>query len=227
MKTFRGTVEFWDYKKLHEFLISNRSLLYFRFLFLSSELIQNILKVLFTIFSCSQIIPQQLRPSNLNDWWILKDRTVKLHTSLEYLEAFWKDTISMKDKHDVNELKEILQSIFYSFQLINKYSCQDLVELVEKIKEKAPSVFSGYVEEVLKRSNWIGMGAAKREICNKERAVKIIEERIVPSHRYTSEYSQINTYLENLRRIASAMEDGCDWLFQNYLGSKKLPYGKC
>lgn len=226
MKKVKGTVEFWDDKKLHEFLVHNRSLLYFRFLFLSSRLTKNISKVLFTIFSCSQTTPQQLNSLNLNDWWTLKDRTVKLHTSLQYLEAFWKDTISMKDKHDVSDLKETFQSIFYSFEVINEYSCEDLKKLIKETKEKFPSILSQYVEEVLKRSNWIGMGAAKREIGNKDKAMKVIEEWTVPSRTYTSEYSQINGYLENLRRVAGAMEDGVDWLFEDYLSSKGLPYSR-
>jgi len=40
MENYKDTVEFWDNSKLHDFLLYNRSLKYFRLLYLSSDLIK-------------------------------------------------------------------------------------------------------------------------------------------------------------------------------------------
>ena len=223
MDNLRSSVAFWDSNNLHDFLIENRSLLYLQSLFLSSDLVKCIIKVLFNIFSCSEIHPRSLESSNLNDWWTLKDRTVKVHTSLQYLQDFWKDRIFTIDRHDVNEYRKILESILFSFGLIAKYSSEDLVGLARKIRNNYPNILSEYVNVALARSNWIGMERVKREIRNKKKAIELIEKWVVPPPRCRTEFSQINDYLENLNEVTEAVEDGVDWLFDDYLKSQNLP----
>lgn len=225
MESFEPIVEFWDSENLHDFLITYRSLLYLRFLFLSSDMVKDITKVLRNIFSCCEATPRKLESLHLNDWWILKDRTVKVHASLQHLEYFWKDRIFTIDKHDVNEFKRILESILLSFKLIARHSSQDLVDLVIKIKNNYPSIFSEYVNVVLARSNWIGMGRVKREIRNEDKVTGTIDAWVIPPPRCDTEYSQINDYLGNLKRVAEAIEHGVDWLFKDYLKSQKLSTG--
>jgi len=97
------------------------------------------------------------------------------------------------------------------------------VKLVAKIKDSYPNLFSEYVNVVLARSNWIGMGRVKREIRDKKQVIKLIREWVIPLPRSNTEYSQINDYLENLREVAEAIEDDVDWLFDDYLKSQNLP----
>jgi len=223
MESLEHTVEFWNFRHLHDFLITYRSLLYLRFLFLSSHMVKNITKVLHDIFSCCEVGPRKLESLYLNDWWTFKDRTVKIHASLQYLESFWKDHIFTIDRHDVNEFKRIFESILFSFKLIAELSSKDLVNLVLKIKKNNPGLFSEYVNVVLGRSNWIGMGRVKREIRNEKEVIKTIDAWVVPPPRRDTEYSQIHYYLENLKNVSKAIEDGVDWLFQDYLESQNLP----
>jgi hypothetical protein len=223
MKDLESHVEFWNAQKLHDFLINCRSLSYLRFLFLDSELVKNIREVLRGIFSCCEVSPQELESDILNDWWEFKDRTVKVHASLEYLEDFWKDRIFTIDKHDTAEYRRVLESIFFSFRLISKHSSQDLVDLVRMIKGSHPGIFSKYVNVVLDRSNWIGMGETARQIRNEDKANESISEWVVPQLGSGSEYSQIHSYLENLHEVAEAVEDGVDGLFDDYLKSQNLP----
>lgn len=223
MENLKDIVQFWDSRNLHSFLIQHRSLLYLRYLFLNCNLVKNFAKILFDIFSCCEISPQQLESSNLNNWWKFKDRTVKVHACLQHLESFWKDRIFTIDKHDADKYRSILDSIFFSLELIVKYCSEDLVDIITEIKTCHPSNFSEYVNVVLARSNWIGMGLAKREIHNKDRATKIIDDWVVPRPRCRTEFSQIHDYLENLEDVAEALEDGVDWLFDDYLKSQNLP----
>jgi len=223
MENLKSTVEFWDSKNLHDFLIKYRSLLYLRFLFLSCDLVKDITKTLRDIFSCCEIDPRKLESLNLNDWWELKDRAVKIHTSLEYLENFWKEHIFTIDRHDTDEYRGMLESTLFSCKLISRCGSEDLVELVARIKDSHPNLFSEHVNVVLARSNWIGMGRVKREIRDRKQVIKLIHEWVIPLPRSNTEYSQINDYLENLREVAEAIEDGVDWLFDDYLKSQNLP----
>lgn len=215
----KATVEFWDAEKLHDFLIKYRSIHYLRFLFLSSNLVNDIKKALHNIFSCSEISPQGLESSDLNEWWALKDRAVKMHTSLEYLESFWRDPIFTIDEHNSDEYRRILESIFFSFELIAQHSSKNLVSLSTGVRSKRPNIFSRYVNLVLAGSDWTGMGRAKSEIHNEQEVLRIIDDWIIPPQRRNTEYSQIHYYLENLHIVAKAIEDGVDWLFNEYVRS--------
>jgi hypothetical protein len=123
----------------------------------------------------------------------------------------------------MDEYRGMLENMLFSCKLISRYSPEDLVELVAKIKDSYPNLFSEYVNVVLARSNWIGMGRVKREIRDKKQVIKLIREWVIPLPRSNTEYSQINDYLENLREVAEAIEDDVDWLFDDYLKSQNLP----
>jgi hypothetical protein len=81
------------------------------------------------------------------------------------------------------------------------------------------------VDVVLARSNWIGMGRVKREIRNEDKVISAIDAWMIPPPRCDTEYSQINDYLGNPKRVAEVIEHGVDWLFEDYLKSQKLPTG--
>jgi hypothetical protein len=123
----------------------------------------------------------------------------------------------------MDEYRGMLENMLFSCKLISRYSPEDLVKLVAKIKDSYPNLFSEYVNVVLARSNWIGMGRVKREIRDKKQVIKLIREWVIPLPRSNTEYSQINDYLENLREVAEAIEDDVDWLFDDYLKSQNLP----
>ena len=214
----KGLVEFWNSKKLHDFLVSNQSQVYFRYLFLDCELVRDIYNILIQIFSCSKIDPKPLDSSILKEWWDLKDRAVKLHANLEHLELYWKDEILAMDRHDPSVLENVLKKIFHSFSIIAKTCSGDLLDLIVKISNKRPSVLSRYVREVLKSSSWIGMNHLKDEVDNPAEARNIIQEWVLPSGKYGSEYSLIDNYLRNLHYASIAIEDGVDFLFDAFIG---------
>jgi len=216
MCKMEGIVDFWDSEKLDDFLISNRSHLYLRYLFLDSELVRNICKIIIKVFSYSKVHPAPLNSSILDDWWTLKDRAVKLHANLEHLELYWKDKLLSVDRHDPSLLKNVLQNIFRSFSIIGKNDARDLLSLIGTIGDKKPSVLSFYVNEVLKSSSWIGMNQLKDKLDNKIGAINLIHEWVLPNVASGSEYSLINNYLGALHRAGIAIEDGVDFVFRDF-----------
>jgi len=216
MNKLKGNIDFWNSKKLHEFLVSNRSQSYLRYLFLGCKMVRDLCNALIEIFSCSKIDPTPLDSYILNDWWDLKDSTVKLHANLEHLELYWKDEILVIDRHDPALLKSVLEKIFHSLLIVGKTCSKDVQNLIVRISDKRPSTLSCYVGEILKSSSWIGMNRLKDEVDNRAEARSIIHEWIFPSRRYRSEYSLINDYLAHLHYVGIAIEDGVDFIFRAF-----------
>lgn len=221
MKRLEGRVEFWDSKKLHTFLISNRSQLYLRYLFLDCDLFRNIHDILVKIFASSKINPLPLDPSLLPDWWDIKDRAVKLHASLEHLELFWKDRLLSQDRHDSVVLNDLLDQIFLSFAIISDTCSKDLLNLIGKVSDKQPNVLSYYVDKVLVSSPWIGMEQLRDKGDNPVEAKSIIQKWVLPTPitaYYRSEFSLISSYLRDLHNASIAIEQGVDFVFRDSLG---------
>jgi hypothetical protein len=60
----------------------------------------------------------------------------------------------------------------------------------------------------------------EREIDN------LIDRFVIPMPKGFSEYLEISEYLKNLKDVAEAIEDGVDWLFEDFLESSQLYSGK-
>jgi hypothetical protein len=215
MDRLEGRIDFWNAGKLHDFLISNRSQLYIRYIFLDSQLLRDLYGILVKVFSYSKVEPAPLDTLTLRDWWDLKDRAVKLHASLEHLHQDWKDEILSQDSHDPQVLKNMLEKMLLSFSIISSNCSKDLLDLVTKVGKRRPDVLSCYVAEVLQSSSWIGMGSLKDKVEDTSEARNIIFEWVLPSNRGTSEFSLILNYLENLHHISGAIEDGVDFVFRD------------
>lgn len=215
MKRLSALIDFWDSGKLHNYLIASRCQLYLRYMFLDSDLVRDIYNILIKLFESSRIKPLKLDFSILNDWWNLKDRSVKLHATLEYLAFYWKDKLLSQYKHDPTVLNSLLDEIFLSLSIASKNGSKDLLNLIVGISEKQPNVLSCYLTKVLKSSSWIGM--EKVAICPNE-AKKIIQEWILRKHfqRSGSEYSLIDSYLQDLYHCSIAIEDGVDFVFHDF-----------
>jgi hypothetical protein len=220
MEALNQQVKFWDSDTLHTFLMQYPSMSYLRFLLLSCELVKDITKSLDEIFSCKDIVPQGLKLLNLKKWWLLKDRAVKLHANMEFLEYFWKEHLFKIDTHDNNEYRRIVEEILVSSKIISGSTSEDLVNIVTEIKNTYPSVFSEYINVVLARTNWADMQYIRHGSYDKKQITRLIENWLVPSPSSSSEYSQIAHYLDNFNQVAEAIEDGIDWLFEDYLQNK-------
>jgi hypothetical protein len=61
------------------------------------------------------------------------------------------------------------------------------------------------------------MNFVKHRTFDKNELAKLIENWVVPNVRCSSEYSQIADYLDNFKEVAEAIEDGVDWVFEDYL----------
>jgi hypothetical protein len=171
------------------------------------------------LFSSSRVKPLPLDFSTLDEWWELKDRTVKLHANLEHLEYFWKNKLLSQDKHDVAILSDILNGIFLSCSIISKTCSKDILDLVSGILDKQPSLLSNYVKAVLPSSPWIGMYQLKNKIDQPKECKKIIQQWVLPMpvQKYGSEYSMIADYLTDLRHCSEAIEDGVDFVFHEFI----------
>ena len=219
MTELAGAVDFWDFEKLGKYLITNHSQLYVRFLFLDCNLTKDIENSLIKIFSSANITPLPLDLLTLNDWWELKDRSVKLHSDVEFVEAYWKDKLLVQDRHDPQVLLKTLEEIFNSLSIISKFCSEDLVNLVNRINGGHPNVFSKYVRCVMKSSSWIGMWKLEKKTEYPEEARGIIQEWIFqkPTQKSGSEYSLIHGFLQGIHKSADAIEDGVDFVFSDYL----------
>ncbi len=206
-------VEFWNDKKLHDFLIENGSTVYLRLLFLSSGMLRNIVSSLETITLCQDVQSSQLKDNVQSLEWInLKDRAVKLHASLELVYEWYKSKFLKKDKVDKKEVETYLDEIFTFFDLIDKNSTRDLYFVLNGLKKRYPNLLSKYVEVTSHASNWIGMPYH----VNDDDIVERIRNWVLPKERQSNSFYRLtNFYLNRLREIAEAIEDGVDWVFQN------------
>jgi len=213
MDKLNGVVDFWDAKKLDEFLISNRSQLYIRYMFLNTTLARDIHDALFKIFSCSNVNPTPLESPILDYWWDFKDRATKLHANLELIELFWKDRLLSQDKHSSIVLKGLLDEIFLGFAIIAKTCSKGLLDVITRIAKQQPSVLSYYVIKVLKSTPWGGMVCMKGETECSVKEKSIIHEWMLPTKGSGSEYSLISNYLGDFHNIGQNIEAGVDYVF--------------
>lgn len=216
MLRLKKLVDFWDAEQLHKFLLENRSQLYIRFSFLGCKMAQDIYSVLLKIFSQSKLNPTPLDSSMVNDWWEFKDRAVKLHSSLEHEDLYWKDKLLSQADHDPVTLERLLGEVFLSFSIIGKTCSEDLLSHINTIIGREPSVMSYYVIKVLKSSSWMGMGRLKDELGDPSKAGDTIHNWMLPTKASGSEYSLISNYLGDLHRGAEAIEDGVDFVFEDF-----------
>lgn len=222
MTKLESLIDFWDDKKLHEFLLENHSQLYIRFTFLGCRLVKDIREVLFKIFSYSKLDPMHLEYSMLDDWWDFKDRAVKLHSSLEHTELLWTNRLLSQKGHDAIVLEELLDDILLSFSVIARTCSDDLLNLINRIAGKQPNVLSYYVGQVLVSSPWMGMARLKNEIADSVKARKTIDNWILATASGGSEYSLICYYLRDLHKVGEAIEDGVDFVFKDF--EKRAPH---
>jgi hypothetical protein len=152
----------------------------------------------------------------LNDWWEFKDRTVKLHSCLEHEDLYWKDKLLSQVDHNPVNLERLLSEVLLSFSIISNTCSEDLLNHINTITAKEPSVVSYYVIKVLKSSSWMGMGRLKDELGDPAKARDTIHSWMLPTKGSNSEYSLISSYLGDLCRAAEAIEDGVDFVFDDY-----------
>ena len=220
-----GPISFWDSVELHKFLISNRSQLYIRNMFLNCQLSRDINDTISKIFSYSNVNPKPIEPLILEQWWNFKDRAVKLHANLEQMELFWKDKLLSQDRHDSIILEKLLDEILISFSIIAKTCSEHLLQLVDVISKKQPSILSYYVVKVLESSSWIGMHMLKEKGGDPVKAKEIIHNWMLPTKNSASEYSLIGNYLTEYYHVGEAIEDGVDFVFNDFLEEQRA-HGK-
>jgi hypothetical protein len=145
MDKLKSSVQFIDINQLHTILIDNHSRTYLRFLLLNSNLVIDLTEGLRQIFLCKDVIPSAIQMQNLENWWLLKDRTVKVHASLEYLENVWSKAIYRIDTHNNTLYTEMLDDVLESLDIISSNSSRDMSSLFSEIKKTCPSVLSQYI----------------------------------------------------------------------------------
>ena len=79
---------------------------------------------------------------------------------------------------------------------------------------------------VLGRSNWIPMMPLKTDIVDRKTTDDLIENFLIPPKKGYSEYLELSEYLENLNLVSEAIEDGVDWLYDDFLIKQKSSSGK-
>lgn len=208
-------VKFWDKEELHNFLIENQSTKYIRFLFLSTTLVRRIVDILEKIVQCESFRPMPLEDYQIKDWWIFKDRAVKLHTCCEYIHDYFTKKFLSIDRIEKKELMKYIEELSIHFDIINEISANDLLKIVRKIKSKYPQILSQYVKIASERSNWIGMPFYSRLKSTELRSK--IEKWVIPEKsKNMSFYSLALDYLKNLEKVSKAIEDGVDWLHRDW-----------
>ncbi len=208
-----NNIEFWNINMLHDFLINNNSSIYFRLLFLSSSAVKDISDILEIIASCQEVSPASLKnEQQISKWIVFKDRAVKLHTSLELIYKWLTNELLQKDRIEKNEIERYMNKINDLLTLINQNSSKSLKETVKELKRQNPQLLSKYVIVTSHASNWIGM-----PYHYKENIKELIENWILPKEdiRSCTFYNLANSYLDNLRDKAEAIEDGVDWVFED------------
>jgi hypothetical protein len=116
-------------------------------------------------------------------------------------------------------LNNLINEILLSLSIISKNCSKDLLDLVIRITDKQPNIFSYYIAKVLESSSWIGMEELKDKIDRPKEARRIIQRWIlpIPFGGYGSEYSLISSFLRDLHYSSIAIEDGVDFVFNDYL----------
>jgi hypothetical protein len=226
MDHLSGEIEFLNIDGLHNLLVKYRSILYLRFLLLDSNLTKDLKETLLKIVSCRKILTSQLQFGDLENWWLFKDRAVKVHAAMEYLYNFWHDTLFKADKHDEDTYRRIIENVLFSFEITSNYCSNDLKEIVHEIKTTHPNVLSEYMAVVLGRSNWINMMPLKWDNFDEKKTIDLIENFLIPPPKGFSEYLELNDYLYNLNDVSEAIEDGVDWLYEDFLKNHKVSSGK-
>lgn len=222
MEKVKDKVDFWDKSKLNDYLISQNSVIYFRFLFLSTNLVRRIVDVLEEIMSCEPVAPKNLEMSQLPDWWLFKDRSVKLHASLEHVYSHYTKEFLSKDRIEEIEVRCYLGKILSDFDIINTNSCLELLSIVKDLKRKYPFLLSKFVKVTEQRSNWIGMPHIDTKVGSL--SFRELVERWVLKHQPldSSFYNLANFYLKRLTEVAEAIEDGVDWIHEGSFGTPVL-----
>jgi len=211
-------VDFWDKEKLHDFLLDNGTTKYFRILFLSSNLTRSIANILKKIAHVDEVSPKPLEEDQVALWWIFKDRAVKLHGSLELLRDWYQTEFLTKDKIEKKDIENYFNNIFRLFNIIDQCSAIDLNHTLDLIKKQYPQLLSEYAKVTKGRSNWLEMPFSS--IIKKEPdIINLIELWIAPEENaQDSFFNQMNFYLNNLKEITRAIEDGVDWVAEDKFG---------
>ena len=221
MEEVRGSVVFWNKFELSNYLISQNSVRYFRLLFLSTNLVRQIMDLLTEIMSCEPVAQKNLEKNQLPNWWVFKDRSVKLHASLEHVYSHYTRKFLSKDRIEETEVRLYLEKILSDFDIINTNSCFELISIVKGLRKEYPFLLSKFIKVTEPRSNWIGMPHMETKVGVSFR--DLVENWILePQSLDSSFYNLANFYLERLTEVAEAIEDGVDWVFEDSFGTSYL-----
>ncbi len=210
-------VEFWGKKKLHDFLIGSESNDYLRILFLSTGLARTMIDIFKEIRSAGATSPKPLENGQEKWWWVIKDRSVKLHGNLELVRDLYQRKLLSEDTSEKTKLENYLEEIFNILDDINVRSSMDLLGALKLIKQKYPQLVSEYCQVISNRSNWIGFPHHFIQTDHND-IEKLIQKWVIPEVKDISPYNQINWYLKNLKDISKAIEDGVDWVHDDVFG---------
>ncbi|MCX6818194.1 MAG: hypothetical protein NTU57_05050 [Candidatus Aenigmarchaeota archaeon] len=223
IKNYKEKINFWNAEQLHEFFLKTEIPSYIRLLFLSSDLIQTIIETLKEINKSKKVKKTELKTEQLRDWWILKDRAVKLHANLEFLRDAYQTELLKKDRIEISEVKKYIDDLMKKFELINQSSAIDLLYIFKKINSVYPSLISKFINVTERRSNWTGfpfhLDADKKYL-----EELLIENWLLAKLDEVSFFGFINYCLKDLKEAAKAIEDGVDWVHEDRFKISELEH---